>query len=54
LRQEEYQQRKPNVLSEFVRIHKEIEDKEGHEKLRNDLVDHLWARKLIVLFDLYL
>jgi len=44
LRKEEYQRRNPNVMFEFLRIHKEIEDKEGHEKLRNDLVEHLWAR----------
>ena len=44
LRQEEYQRRNPNVMSEFLRIHKEIEDNEGHEKPRNHLVEHLWAR----------
>jgi hypothetical protein len=29
------------VMSEFLRMHKEAEDKEGHEKLQNDLLEHL-------------
>jgi antirestriction protein len=40
---EDYQNRDPLVLEEFLRIHKEIEDKSSHEQLRNDLVEHLWA-----------
>ncbi|CAO2038077.1 unnamed protein product [Urochloa humidicola] len=44
LRPEEYQQRNPLVLEEFLKIHLEIENKEMHEKLRDDLVEHLWAR----------
>jgi hypothetical protein len=27
-----------------MKIHREIEDKETHVKLRDDLVEHLWAR----------
>ena len=34
----------PNVVSEFLRIHNEIEDRTIHEQLRDDLVEHLWAR----------
>jgi hypothetical protein len=44
LRLEEYQQRDPLVLEEFLQIHRKIEDKETHVKLRDDLVEHLWAR----------
>jgi hypothetical protein len=44
LRPEEYQQRDPLVLEEFLKIHHQIEDKETHVKLRDDLVEHLWAR----------
>jgi hypothetical protein len=41
--QEDYQNRDPLVLEEFLRIHKVIEDKSSHEQLRNDLAEHLWA-----------
>jgi hypothetical protein len=40
---EDYQDRDPILLEEFLRIHKEIEDRSSHEQLRNDLVEHLWA-----------
>jgi hypothetical protein len=40
---EDYQNCDPDVLDEFLRIHKEIEDRSSHEPLRNDLVKHLWA-----------
>jgi hypothetical protein len=43
LTHEDYQNRDPLVLEEFLRIHKEIEDKSSHEQLHNDLVEHLWA-----------
>ena len=43
LRPEGYR-RDPLVLSEFLRIHNEIEDRTIHEQLRDDLVEHLWAR----------
>jgi hypothetical protein len=44
LRPEEHQQRDPLVLEEFLKIDHQIEDKETHVKLRDDLVEHLWAR----------
>jgi hypothetical protein len=40
---EDYQDRDPNLLEEFLMIHKEIVDRSSHEQLRNDLVEHLWA-----------
>jgi hypothetical protein len=40
---EDYQNRDPLVLEEFLRLHKEIEDSSSHEQLCNDLVEHLWA-----------
>ena len=43
LRPEEYQTRDSLLLQDFLRIHKEIEDKSSHEQLRNDLVEHLWS-----------
>ena len=36
--------RDPLVLSEFLRIHKDTEDRIIHEQLRDDLMEHLWAR----------
>jgi hypothetical protein len=38
---EDYQDRDPNLLEEFLMIHKEIVDRSSHEQLRNDLVEHL-------------
>ena len=32
------------VLNDFLKIHEEIEDRSSHERLRDDLVEHLWAR----------
>jgi hypothetical protein len=43
LTHEEYQNRDPLVLEEFLRIHKKIEDRSSHEQLRNDIVEHLWV-----------
>ncbi|XP_022682363.1 uncharacterized protein LOC111257310 [Setaria italica] len=43
LRPEEYQHRHPLVIENFLKIHLEIEDKETRVKLRDDLVEHLWA-----------
>jgi hypothetical protein len=40
---EDYQDRDPILLEEFLRIHKEIKDRSSHEQLRNDFVEHLWA-----------
>jgi hypothetical protein len=36
--------RDPLVLSDFLRIHSEIEDRIVHEQLHDDLIEHLWAR----------
>lgn len=43
LRPEEYQRRDPLLLEEFLKIHHEMEDRQTHESLRNNLVEHLWA-----------
>ena len=43
LRPEEYQRRDPILLDDFLKIHLEIEDKQANKRLRNDLVEHLWA-----------
>jgi hypothetical protein len=40
---EDYQNRDPLLLEEFLQIHKEIEDRSSHEQLRNDLIEHLWT-----------
>ena len=32
------------LLNDFLKIHEEIEDRSSHERLRDDLVEHLWAR----------
>ncbi|KAL6658500.1 hypothetical protein ACP70R_004086 [Stipagrostis hirtigluma subsp. patula] len=40
---EEYTHREPLVLEELLKIHSEIENKETHKRLRNDLIEHLWA-----------
>jgi hypothetical protein len=39
----DYQRRNPLVLEDFLKIHDEIEDRSLHERLRDDLVEHLWA-----------
>ena len=39
----DYQRRNPLVLEDFLKIHDEIEDRSSHERLRDDLVEHLWA-----------
>jgi hypothetical protein len=39
----DYQHRNPLVLEDFLKIHDEIEDRSSHERLRDDLVEHLWA-----------
>jgi hypothetical protein len=43
LRPEDYH-RDPLVLSDFLHIHSEIEDRIVHEQLRDNLIEHLWAR----------
>ena len=43
LRPADYDRRDPLVLEEFLKIHDEIEDRSTHERLRDDLVEHLWA-----------
>ena len=40
---EDYGRRDPLLLKDFLKIHEEIEDKSTHERLRDDLVEHLWA-----------
>jgi hypothetical protein len=30
-------------LSELLKIHREIEDKQAHEMFREDLVEHVWS-----------
>jgi hypothetical protein len=39
----DYQRRNPLVLEDFLKIQDEIEDRSSHERLRDDLVEHLWA-----------
>ena len=43
MRPADYERRDPLVLEEFLKIHDEIEDRSTHERLRDDLVEHLWA-----------
>jgi len=43
LRPADYERHDPLVLEEFLKIHDEIEDRSTHERLRDDLVEHLWA-----------
>jgi hypothetical protein len=43
LRPQEYQRRDPVLLEEFLKMHLDIEDKQAHERLQNDLVEHLRA-----------
>jgi hypothetical protein len=43
LRSKDYH-RDPLVLSDFLHIHSEIEDRIVHEQLRDNLIEHLWAR----------
>ncbi len=43
LRKEDYQRHDKHVLEKFLKIHKEIEDQQAHEQLRDDLVKYLWA-----------
>ena len=43
VRPADYERRDPLVLEEFMKIHDEIEDRSTHERLRDDLVEHLWA-----------
>uniref|UniRef100_A0A0A9DFV8 Uncharacterized protein n=1 Tax=Arundo donax TaxID=35708 RepID=A0A0A9DFV8_ARUDO len=42
LAEEDYQQRDPLVMQEFLVIHGQIEDRQTHEQLRNDFIEHLW------------
>jgi hypothetical protein len=41
LRSEDYVRRDPLVLEVFLKIHQKIEDRQVHEKLRDDSVEHL-------------
>ena len=42
--EQEYQQHDPLALSEFSKMHDEINDWTMRERLREDLVEHMWAR----------
>jgi hypothetical protein len=44
LQPKDYETRDPLLLNDFLKIHEEIEDRSSHERLRDDLVEHLWAR----------
>jgi len=44
LKPKDYEHRDPLLLNDFLKIHEEIEDRSSHERLRDDLVEHLWAR----------
>jgi len=39
----DYQRHNPLVLEDFLKIHDEIEDRSSHERLQDDLVEHLRA-----------
>ncbi|XP_010229580.1 uncharacterized protein LOC100827624 [Brachypodium distachyon] len=40
----DYEGRDPLVLPKFLAIHKRIQSRHTHDQLRDDLVEHLWAR----------
>ena len=44
LNPKDYEHRDPLLLNDFLKIHEEIEDRSSHERLRDDRVEHLWAR----------
>lgn len=44
LQPKDYEHRDPILLNDFLKIHQEIEDRSSHERLREDLVEHQWAR----------
>ena len=44
LKPKDYEHRDPLLLNDFLKIPEEIEDRSSHERLRDDLVDHQWAR----------
>ena len=44
LKPKDYEHHDPLLLNDFLKIHEEIEDRSSHERLRDDLVEHLWAR----------
>jgi len=29
-------------INKFLEVHRKIEDREGHNQLRDDLIEHLW------------
>ena len=43
LKPKDFEHRDPLLLNDFLKIHEEIEDMSSHERLRDDLVEHLWA-----------
>lgn len=43
------------MLSEFFHIHNKIEEQTMHKRLHDNLVEHLWARRVccsVVVFDM--
>ena len=44
LKPKDYEHHDPLLLNDFLKIHEEIEDRSSHERLRDDRVEHLWAR----------
>jgi len=49
LREEEYQWHNPLVLLEFLKIHKEIEDKQACERLQKHLLEIQATSRIIVV-----
>jgi hypothetical protein len=35
-------QRDNDRINKFLEVHRKIEDREGHNQLRDDLIEHLW------------
>ena len=33
-----------NRIKRFLEVHRKIEDRETHDQLRDELVEHLWQR----------
>ncbi|XP_024315894.1 uncharacterized protein LOC100825708 [Brachypodium distachyon] len=40
----DYERRDPLLLRKFLAIHRRIQSRHTHDQLRDDLVEHLWAR----------
>ncbi|TVU31832.1 hypothetical protein EJB05_23533, partial [Eragrostis curvula] len=35
-----------DVIERFLMVHREIEDRQEHNKLRDDLIEHLWRKRM--------